>query len=264
MTIRQKHIVSYSGGVGSFFAAKRLTEKHGANQVLALFADTLIEDQDLYRFLDETIAFLGIEIVKIADGRTPWQVFHDKRFLGNSRVDPCSHVLKRDLIRKWQKDNLDPNYHVINVGIDWSEIHRLERLQARSKTEAIQWQYEAPLCEKPFVNKEALLGELKRLGIKVPRLYTLGFPHNNCGGFCVKAGQAQFAKLLKEFPERYAFHEKKEKELQAYLQKPVTIMRKMVKGKKQTMSLQQFRESLQKQQDLFDKDEWGGCGCALD
>lgn len=263
-TIRQKYIVSYSGGVGSFFATKRLVEKYGKDNVLALFADTLIEDEDLYRFLDETVKYLGIEFIKIADGRTPWEVFKDVKFLGNSRVDPCSKVLKRELIREWQKNNLDPSYHIINVGIDWTEMHRLERLQKRSENETISWKYEAPLCEEPYVTKQALFEELKSIGIKKPRLYDLGFPHNNCGGFCVKAGQAQFKLLLEKFPDRYKEHERQELEIQKLLQKPVTILRRQRRGQKENISLRQFREEFEKQELIYDKLEWGGCGCALD
>lgn len=46
-----KHIVNYSGGVGSWAVAKRVIARHGAENTTLLFTDTLIEDSDLYRFL---------------------------------------------------------------------------------------------------------------------------------------------------------------------------------------------------------------------
>ena len=49
-----KHIVFYSGGLCSWATAKRVVEKHGKENVLLLFTDTLIEDEDLYRFISET------------------------------------------------------------------------------------------------------------------------------------------------------------------------------------------------------------------
>ena len=262
--IKQKFIVSYSGGLGSFFAAKRLVEQHGKDKVAAVFADTKTEDEDLYRFLDESIAYLGIELFTIEDGRDVWQVFEDVRFLGNSRIDPCSRILKRDLIRKWQEQNLDNDYHVIALGIDWLEIHRFERVKARALQEKKVWTYCAPLCEKPFINKQQRQQTLQEIQIEEPRLYKHGFPHNNCGGFCVKAGQAQFARLLEVFPERYKYHEQKEQDLQKLLNKPVTILTRVTKGKKRPLSLRQFREELQQQAFLFDKHDWGGCGCAID
>ena len=76
-----KHIVQYSGGICSFFAAKRVVEKYGKENVILLFCDTLIEDEDLYRFIQETTDYLKCEFVRVADGRTPFQVYKDEKFL---------------------------------------------------------------------------------------------------------------------------------------------------------------------------------------
>lgn len=47
-----KHIVLYSGGLGSYFTAKRLIERGIPKEdIVLLFTDTKIEDIDLYRFL---------------------------------------------------------------------------------------------------------------------------------------------------------------------------------------------------------------------
>jgi hypothetical protein len=49
-----KHIIFYSGGIGSWMTAKRVIDKEGKENAVLLFTDTLIEDEDLYRFLKET------------------------------------------------------------------------------------------------------------------------------------------------------------------------------------------------------------------
>lgn len=46
-------MVQFSGGIGSWSAARRVVAEHGTEDLILLFSDTLIEDQDLYRFLDE-------------------------------------------------------------------------------------------------------------------------------------------------------------------------------------------------------------------
>lgn len=92
-------VVMFSGGIGSWGAARRAVAKYGAENVTLLFADTKIEDPDLYRFLDEAAADVGAPLVKVADGRTPFEVFRDVRYLGNSRIAPCSRVLKQELWR---------------------------------------------------------------------------------------------------------------------------------------------------------------------
>jgi hypothetical protein len=247
-----RRIVFFSGGVGSWAAAKRVVEKFGTADTTLLFTDTCMEDEDLYRFIIEAAFNVGAPLVRIADGRTPWDVFFDKRFLGNSRVDPCSEVLKRKLADQWLTDNCDPADTVCYVGIDWTEQHRIERLAPRK----LPWIYEASMCEPPYLDKKAILAWLKKEGIKPPRLYDMGFAHNNCGGFCIKAGQGHFANLLRTMPERYAFHEDQEQQLRHHLGKDVSIL-------KDGLTLRDLRAKIQSQGqiDLF---EIGGCGCFTD
>lgn len=255
-----KHIIQFSGGLGSYAAARLIVDKHGAENTVLLFADTLIEDEDLYRFLDEAHKDLGCELVRIADGRDPWQIFRDERFLGNSRVDPCSKILKRELLRRHMDTHFNPATDLTYIGIDWTEEHRFEKAKARW----LPWTVLAPLCDPASGSKAQWKQFLEGRGIKLPRLYGLGFPHNNCGGFCVKAGQAHFKNLLDKFPERYAYHEQKEQELREYLGKDVAILKDRTGGNKKgrPLTLREFRERVQST-GAYDKHEWGGCGCAL-
>lgn len=62
-----KHIVMFSGGVGSWAAAKRVAERHGTADLVLLFADVLMEDSDTYRFLGEAARNVGGELVRIID-----------------------------------------------------------------------------------------------------------------------------------------------------------------------------------------------------
>jgi len=254
-----KHVIMYSGGLGSWMAARRVIEKHGKENVILLFTDTLIEDEDLYRFLRETAENLGVKLEWIKDGRTPWEVFKDVRWIGNSRIAQCSHLLKQKVSRQWVELNFKPDEVTLYVGIDWSEIHRLPSIVKHWQPYTVQ----APMTEAPYLDKQDMQRELRKVGIKVPRLYELGFAHNNCGGFCVRAGQGHFINLLKTMPERYKYHEQKEQEMREYLGRDdVSILTRTVNGKEETLTLRQLREEwesgLGKQIDLFDI---GGCGC---
>jgi len=253
-------VVMFSGGIGSWAAAKRVAERHGTDNLTLLFTDTLIEDEDLYRFLEEAAANVGGKLVRIAEGRTPWQVFRDVKFLGSARGDPCSRILKREMSNCWLTDNCDPTNTIVYVGIDWTEAHRYTRLAAR-RAEA-GWRYEAPLCEAPWLQKHDMLLMCKEDGIAPPRLYALGFAHNNCGGFCVKAGAGHFANLLRTLPELYAHHEAEEAAIQPLLASPQTILRDRTGGDIKPLSLRALRERIETgwQPDLFDL---GGCGCFL-
>lgn len=68
-------IVGFSGGVSSWLAARILRDEDPDRPMVLLFADTLIEDEDTYRFLDAAAENIGLPITRIADGRTPWEVF---------------------------------------------------------------------------------------------------------------------------------------------------------------------------------------------
>jgi 3'-phosphoadenosine 5'-phosphosulfate sulfotransferase (PAPS reductase)/FAD synthetase len=256
------HVITFSGGISSWGAAKRVVERYGTQNVRLLFADTRMEDEDTYRFLIEAAANVGAPLSVISEGRTPWQVMFDEGFLGNSRMDPCSRILKREMIDKWLTENCDRPMTSIYVGIDWTEEHRYTKLRDLRRAEG--WYYYAPLCEPPYVTKSDLLLQLKAEGIRPPRLYEAGFSHNNCGGFCIKAGQGHYKRLLEFMPERFAHHEAQEQALIAQIGKPVSILTDRTgDGKKKPLTLKDFRIRVEsgRQVDAFDI---GGCGCFVE
>lgn len=257
VVITQKYIVMFSGGITSWYAAKRLLESGTQPQdVLLLFADTKIEDEDSYRFLHESAANLGCKLEIISHGLDPWESFKQARFLGNSRVDVCSRMLKRDPIKAWLKENASPETHALVYGMTWDEVHRIERLLERWKP----WTCMFPNNEAPFLFKDNILRIARSQGLEPPRLYSMGFEHSNCGGFCVKAGQSHFTRLLSVMPDRYAHHEEREREFRAFIGKDVSILRDTKGGDTKPLTLEQHRINIEagKQPELF---EYGGCGC---
>lgn len=252
------HVVFFSGGIGSWYTAKRVIEKYGKENVTLLFTDTLIEDEDLYRFMEDTTKNFGIPLTYVADGRTPWDVFKDVRYLGNSRIAQCSHILKQEASAKYIKENFDPENTTLYLGIDWTEEHRT----AKPRENWLPYKVEFPMCEEPYISKDEMIAELESIGIKPPRLYAMGFSHNNCGGFCVRAGQGHFANLLKQFPERFKEHEAKEQEMREFLNKDVSILRRQRNNKKERLTLKKLREEIEANEtENIDFEDIGGCGC---
>lgn len=256
----------FSGGIGSWLTAKRVVEAVGSKNVTLLFSDVrgsevsphIGEDEDTYRFIEEASQQLGAELVTVVDGRNIWEVFKDQRFLGNSRIAPCSHHLKQKPAKKWIWDNCDPENTIIYVGIDWTETHRLEAV-ARGYA---PYKIAAPLTVEPFLTKAQMIEEAEINGLRAPRLYSLGFKHNNCGGGCVRAGQAQFKHLLDVMPERFAVWEAEEEKMQNYLGSEVTILSRTVDGIKRPFSLTELREAAEKQPALIDLNDQGvSCNC---
>lgn len=253
-----KHIVLFSAGLGSWAAAKRVAARYGTANLILLFTDTRMEDEDAYRFLKEGAANVGGELVCLQDGRTSWQVFFDEKFLGNSLVDPCSKILKRELSKRWMEAHFKPAEVVRYVGIDWSESHRYDRIKQRS----LPWVVEAPMCEAPYLTKKQVRVWAESEGLTVPRLYDMGFDHNNCGGFCCKAGQAHFANLYRVLPARYLVHEDLEQRFRSVSGKDVSILRREAAGVRRPLTLKEFRLELEAGVVVdSEKHDWGGCSC---
>lgn len=259
------HVVMFSGGLGSWMTAKRVAERHGTDHLTLLFADVkgdstsphVGEDEDTYRFIREAAANVGSDLVTVSDGRDIWQVFHDDRFLGNSRLANCSKFLKQKPCRAWLEANRDPADTTVYVGIDWSEVQRLPAIEAGWAPYPV----EAPMTQPPYLDRADMLAACQEAGIDVPRLYRAGFAHNNCGGFCVRAGQAQMELLLREHPDRYRYAEAEEQKLRDHLDKDVAVLRDRTGGTLTPLTLRSFRQRIEDQPDLFDPLDFGGCGC---
>ena len=216
-----KHVVMCSSGVGSAVAGWRVSRRFGTDDLTLLFADVNMEHPDNYRFLKEASAWIGGDLVVLDNGgKTIWDVFRDKRFIGNTRVDLCSRVLKREPMRKWLEDHCDPADTMVHLGFDISEEHRVQR----AAPYWVPWDVQAPLCWDPVIWKDQAIDILNRAGIEAPLLTRQGFPHANCGGGCVKAGIGQFKKLYDLAPDTYAEWERNERELRQTLGK-VSILR---------------------------------------
>lgn len=292
------HINFNSGGIGSWATLKRILSVNKAADVISLFTDTLIEDRDLYRFLIETTAeAYGIKrpnellsrcadipdieseadvvlrkallaeisaeamrlipgLVWIIEGRTPWEIFFTVRYLGNSRIAQCSHVLKQETAGNWIRKNYGPEECKLYLGIDWTEDHR----RAAPIRNWAPYSVKFPMCGEPYLTKDDMLQMLDEVGIDRPRLYELGFAHNNCGGFCVRAGQGHFANLLAQFPNQFEYHERKEQEIRDYLGKDVSMLKQVRKGSTYRLTLADLRKQIEGNGEI-DRNDIGGCGC---
>jgi hypothetical protein len=95
-------------------------------------------------------------------------------------------------------------------------------------------------------------------------MYAEGFPHANCAGGCVKAGQGQFKLLLEQRPEVYAEWEREEQGLREYLNRDVAILRDRTGGTVKPLTLTALRRRIESAPETVDADDLGGCGCFTD
>lgn len=256
----RRHVVQFSSGAGSAVAAKRVADKYGTEHLYLLFADVNGEDKDNYRFLHESHEWIGGNLVILDnDGQTIWDAFRKSRFLGNSRIDPCSRMLKREPIRAWMEQNCNPRRTVSYLGFDWLEMDRHER----ALPHWAPFQMQSPLMWEPMLDKSEVLTVLKFAGIDPPQLTRDGFPHANCGGGCIKAGIGQFAKLLEVRRPTFLEWEANEAGMREFLDKDVAILRDRRGGTSKPLTLTDLRLRIEGGDTLTEDEraDMGACNC---
>ena len=212
------------------------------------------------------------ELIWLVEGRDPWEVFRDSRFLGNTTVDPCSLILKREITDNWKMGHCwrtgelfaDPDVFIYGIGDH--ERHRFDDGEGgglRPRFEREGWIAEAPLLTEPRDGEYSLFyAPLDNLGIETPRLYRSGYKHNNCGGFCCKAGQAHWANRFRVQPERYAYDAMMERKIAEHLGSNVSMLRDRRGGETKPLTLVEFAERLQADPEVKFEYQPGDSGCA--
>lgn len=237
------HVAMFSGGASSAYVAYQMVQTHGKENCILFFTNTLWEDEDNYRFMDEVAEYIGIEVTERIDGRTPEEVFFETKFLGNSRLARCSEELKvkqtivfleelRDL------ENLEP---ILYFGIGPHESHRADNLKhfyEHFPLEPVETRF--PMIETFREDTDAKYIIENEWGIKLPRMYELGFSHANCAGRCVRGGFQHYAQLYKIWPDQYALQEEMEEDFREHFERNVSILKK--DGKPYT--LKEYRERM--------------------
>ncbi len=246
------HVVMFSGGASSAYVAKWVVDKYGKENVVLFFTDTLWEDEDNYRFLEECADYIGIDITRSVDGRTPEEVFFENKFLGNARFAQCSEELKvkRTLVylEELRMEGYEPTLY---FGIGPKEKHRADSLRSHYE----HFPLEPVECRFPMIEtfsqepkaKAIIQNEWK---IELPRMYHLKFHHANCAGRCVRGGHHHYANLYRVWPERYKAQEEMEQRFREKFDMDVSIMKK--DGKPYT--LQQHREEVLEK--MTDEELW--------
>lgn len=203
-------IIFFSGGKSSFAVADYVKTHYPEDNILLYFTDTLWENEDLYRFINEASDKLQLPMLTHAVGLNPIQLMFEKKLVYNSMLGDCSKNLKMRVSRRFLTKGEKPEIEhwrnkqylkhedftteaVLYFGIGFDEMHRQEPIVKN-------WQ---PFkVEMPLIDHNIdVAGSLKRYGIRQPLLYDYGFSHNNCNGRCVKAGMGHYRRLKEQMPD---------------------------------------------------------------
>lgn len=240
--------VMFSGGAASYIAAKRWRDKDP--DAVLLFSDTGIEDADLYRFLNEASEHLGMRLVTVQAGESFEEMIAREKALPNNMMPFCSRVMKTEPAERWLMEH--PEVTTLVYGLEWTETHRVARIAKRWPGYTCVF----PAMERPMLFKAQMLDEIRSDGIEPPRLYSLGFAHNNCGGGCVRNGHAAWRHLAAELPERFAWWVELERK---HGKGKHTFAKDRRNGESKPITLTDLVAC-----DGLDLYDFGGCGCFLD
>jgi hypothetical protein len=262
-------INNFSGGLCSFWSAWRNVQEVGPENVVLLFADTLVESPDLYEFLRDASALLGVPITRVSRELTPWQLFRQQRMIGQNKFPICSVMLKREVLDSWMLAHYEMNHEQSNfvlphaslsVGFDWTEGHRLAAMRREHPT----WTIRAPMQEGEIWDKCRMQKEAEKLGLKVAEAYTQGFPHNNCGKRCVRAGISHWVHLFHTDRPAFMSWAEEERSCAAYLESvgvdPLSMLKDRRGREAKNLYLLDLKRRIEAGEE-FDKYDWGGCGC---
>lgn len=253
-----KHIVSFSTGLSSALAALRVIERYGKDNTVLAFMDTIFEDDDNYRFMIDFERRFDVEIVRLSEGRNPYEVSRVEHVIPNQRVAPCTMRLKIEPFRAYLATLEKPL--TVHIGYDFTEMHRCEA--TRRNYESLGYSVDFPLLWKPIEFRPYVDVCRRDLNIEPPRMYGLGYTHANCGGRCVKQGHGDWIRTLVNFPERYAEIEEWEREMRLNeINANYAILRSQTKEGDTPLTLEDLRKRYEAglQPTLFQMDEQAGC-----
>jgi hypothetical protein len=185
-----RNIVWFSCGAASAVALKIATKT--LKKVEAVYCDTGGEHEDNLRFLLDVQNWCNITVkinrsVRFNDHLDCCEKLN---YWGNLQGAPCTVNLKKKVREDYQRPG---DVHIFGYTID--EKLRALGFEMRNVGLKTKW-----ILIENKIDKASCLSIIKRAGIELPKMYKLGYDHNNCIG-CVKGGMGYWNKIRIDFPD---------------------------------------------------------------
>ena len=174
--------VWFSCGAASAVSAKKTLEIYGHSHDVRIVNNPVMEeDDDNRRFLIDVEKWLGqpieIAVNKNYPSGSAVEVWDKRKFMAGPKGAPCTLELKKEARRQWEIEN-NPDWHVLGFTADEKSRHERFILTERSNV--------IPVLIDENITKSDCFDIIKSAGIKLPRVYGMGYQNANCIG-CVKA-----------------------------------------------------------------------------
>lgn len=184
--------VWFSCGAASAVAAKKTIELYGKDHEIRVINNPVAEEHhDNMRFLKDVESWLGVKIEFAINPKYPtnsaYDVWESRKYMSGVRGAPCTFELKKRARQLWEETN-KADFHVLGFTLD--EIHRHKRFVERERENVL------PVLIDLKITKADCFSILRDAGIKLPEIYSLGYPNANCIG-CVKATSSTYWNLVR-------------------------------------------------------------------
>lgn len=198
MNIRGKTIVFwFSCGAASAVAAKigiELFSEH--NNVIVVNTPVANEHSDNKRFLKDVEKWLGVPIISAVNKDYPnseiTEIFDKRKYMSGIAGASCTMLLKK-YARYQFEEKVHIDYHVLGFTVD--EWQRQKDFNQSERDNTI------PVLIYEMLTKQDCFNILKKAGIRLPEIYSLGYPNANCVG-CVKSSSPTYWNLVRRtFPD---------------------------------------------------------------
>jgi hypothetical protein len=185
--------VWFSCGAASAVAAKKTIEKYSNTHLIRVINNPVTEEhKDNQRFLKDVESWIGIKIEYATNPKYPnnsaYDVWERKKYMSGVSGAPCTFELKKKARQLWESQN-KVDYHVLGFTLD--EQNRHNRFVERERENVL------PILIEEKITKADCFNIIKKAGIKLPEIYSMGYPNANCIG-CVKATSATYWNLVRE------------------------------------------------------------------
>jgi PP-loop superfamily ATP-utilizing enzyme len=194
----------FSCGAASAYATYLASKKYG-DRLEAVYCRVAEESPDNLRFLNEFVNITGIDVKIIGDeskNYSIYEVFRSRKFIKGQTGAPCTMVLKKNVRKAYQRPD---DIQIFGYTVD--ELNRVDRfIDSNNEVDA-----DFILVDNN-ISKQDCMTWFTSMGFKMPEMYQLGYPNNNCIG-CVKGGMGYWNHIRKDFPEHFEKMAKLEREI---------------------------------------------------
>jgi len=191
-------IAWFSCGVTSAIACKLALEIYGTENVELYYIVIDSAHEDNKRFIDDCEKWYGKKINKVQSEKykDQFDVIEKIKYINGVNGAPCTLHLKKNVRYKIEKE-IEFDGQIFGFEFEKKEINRAIRFSQQYP----QAKPHYPLIDRKITKSQCAEILLKN-GIKLPKMYELGFHNNNCIG-CVKGGKGYWNHVRKHFPNEF-------------------------------------------------------------